>query len=117
MQNIVMKTKDNTSDIFRRAVQHDADIQPDRALESRLMNYYQLRRPRRRVYSNSFTGFFAWMFSSRLLGLKAGIISLGLFYMLFIGNINSHNQAGLLDSCLRSPMVADTSFVAKDTCK
>ena len=115
-----MKTKfDSTHHLFRKAVLHDNPaIEPNPAIAERLNYYYTLKQPTRKLYSNSFSGMFVWMFSSKGAGLKAGFVSVCLSYFLFVGNIkNNSGYQELSDTCMVHQMLVDTSYLAKDTCK
>jgi hypothetical protein len=115
-----MKTNFSSSDhLFRKAVNNDhPNIEPDAAIAERLNYYYSLKQPGRKLHANSFSGMIVWLLSVKSMGLKAGFVSLGLAYFLFLGNIKSSSEIpGASDTCQIHSLLVDSSYVAKDTCK
>lgn len=115
-----MKANSHKNDqLFRKSVNNDNPaIEPHPALAERLNYYYTLKQPTRKVHANSFAGMITWLFSLKSITLKTSLASFCLAYFLFVGNIkNNSNVQGLSDTCQIHQTLADSSYMAKDTCK
>ena len=116
-----MKTRFNSADeLFKQALKSDRGAgMPDSAVEERLNYHFMLKHSSRKLHTNSFADFGAKLFSTKALGLKAGLVSFCLVGMLFFAKVNNSQSISVaFDTCqVNHALVADTNFLAKDTCR
>ena len=114
-----MKNKFSQNENFlRNAIINDAPgIQPEKAIAERLHYHFLITHPFRRVYLNSFTGMFSWIFSLKNIGFKASLASACLAYLLLFGNIDKNSDGSKFsDGFQINTLAIDTNFTFKDTC-
>ena len=114
-----MKNKfSQNENLLRTALMNDEPgISPDKAIAERLNYTFSLAHPFRKVSMNSFAGMFSWIFSLKNVGVKAGIASACLAYMLLFGNIKTNpDDAKFSDGFRINTLAVDTNFTFKDTC-
>lgn len=104
----------NRDQLFKHLLRNDQVGEPDRAIDDQLMYSFLLKNSRSRLKQNSFASFFGWAFSAESLGLKAGLVSVILFFSVMNHQISM--EAGSLtgsDSLFsKKVLVADsTSFI------
>ncbi|HEY3372069.1 MAG TPA: hypothetical protein VGK10_14535 [Prolixibacteraceae bacterium] len=103
--------KTNPDQLFSQLLQADQVGKPDRSIEDRLMYTYMLKSGHSKLRQNSFSSFFGWILSAQSLGLKAGLVSLVLFFSV----INNHLSLdpGTITGCdtltSQRVLVADTT--------
>ena len=112
-----MKTRMHSADeLFRQALKNDRQAgQPNSAIEERLGYQFMLKHSSRKLYSNSFNLSFL---SFKAFGLKASLVTACLVGILFFVKVNNNQNISVaLDSCQVNHALADSNFVAKDTCR
>lgn len=72
--------KRNYEHWFAQLLRHDRVGEPDKAIEDRLMYSFMLKNQKHKLRQNSFSSFAGWMFSAQSMGLKAGLVSIVLFF-------------------------------------
>jgi len=73
----------NSEQLLSKALRNDCIGEPDKAIEDRLMYAFLLKNSSARVKQNSFSSFAGWLFSGQSMGIKAGLVSLVLFFSVF----------------------------------
>jgi hypothetical protein len=103
--------KKNLDQQFEELLRNDRVGKPDRAIEERLMYTFMVINSRSKLKQNSFASFFGWIFSAQGLGLKAGMISVVLFFSIVNTNLSSYSGMGGGSDSLISKhiLVADTT--------
>lgn len=106
----------NPDQLFNHLLRNDQVGEPDRAIDDRLMYSFLLKNSRSRLKQNSFASFFGWAFSAESLGLKAGLVSIILFFSVMNHQISM--EAGTLtgsDSLFnKKVLVADSTSFFQD---
>ena len=74
--------KSNPDQLFNHLLQNDQVGKPDPGIEDRLMYSYMLKSKGSKLRQNSFSSFFGWVLSFQNLWLKAGLVSMILFFSL-----------------------------------
>ena len=73
----------NSEQLLSKALRNDRIGEPDKAIEDRLMYAFLLKNSSVKVKQNSFSSFAGWLFSGQHMGMKAGFVSVVLFFSLF----------------------------------
>lgn len=87
--------KMNQDQLFTELLRNDRVGKPDQAVGDRLMYSFMLKNSRSKLRQNSFSSFFAWIFSTQSLGLKTGLVSLALFFSVINTQLNF--ESGRID--------------------
>lgn len=107
-----MKRK-NADDLFSDLLRNDRVGEPAKAVEDRLMYSFLLKSSAGKTRQNSFSGFAAWIFSGRGLGIKTALVSVVLFLTLFNSHITFDSgcvsAADTIDS--RHVLLADSTLM------
>lgn len=91
-------------------------IVPDPAITERLHYHFLLKSPARKVHSNSFVGFAAWIFSAKSLVLKAGLAVVFSSVILLKSQLSNNTSIISADTCITKNQLVDTNYVYRDTC-
>jgi hypothetical protein len=92
------------------------EITPNPAVEDRLIYYFLLKQPAKKIKSNSIISITNWAFSLKGIALKTSIATACLVGALFMSNIRQSSNINIMpDSCQISPIIVDSNYLAKDT--
>ena len=78
--------KRNPDQLYSQLLQADQVGMPESGIEDRLMYSFMLKSGHSKLRHNSFSNFFGWLLSVQGLGLKAGLVSMVLFFSI----MNNH---------------------------
>ncbi|HEX2936552.1 MAG TPA: hypothetical protein VHO72_14445 [Bacteroidales bacterium] len=107
----------NSNEELKEVLRNDnPPIVPNPAIAERLNYHFLLKSPARKVHSNSFAGFAAWIFSAKSLALKAGLAVVFSSVILFKSQLNNNTSIISADTCLTKTQLVDTNYVFRDTC-
>lgn len=108
----------NSNDELKNILRNDnPPIAPDPAIAERLNYHFLLKSPARKVHSNSFAGFAAWIFSVKSLALKTAIAVVFSSALFFKSELNNNSYIISADTCVMKNQLVDTNYVFKDTCR
>jgi hypothetical protein len=107
----------NSNEELKNVLRNDnPPIVPNPAIAERLNYHFLLKSPVRKVHSNSFVGFAAWIFSAKSLALKAGLAVVLSSVILFKSQLSNNTSIISADTCLTKTQLVDTNYVFRDTC-
>lgn len=108
-----MKRKNQELELAQ-LLRNDRVGEPDSVVEDRLMYAFLLKNSRTKVKMNSFSNFFGWLFSGQSLGLKTGLVSVVVFFLVMNNQISieSGTVTGNDSLFTKRVLVADsTNFI------
>lgn len=113
-----MKNNTDNEIFFHKIISVDnPSITPDPAVLHRLQYRLLLKNSHRQVKQNALLPFLGVMFTSHV-GMKAGLATVILASILFVGKINDHQvNSAYTDSCALHSMMVDTNYMVKDSCR
>jgi len=78
----------NQDQMFAELLRKDQVGEPNKGIEDRLMYSFLLKNSGSKLKQNSFVSFLGWLFSTQSMGLKAGLVSVMLFFSVMNNQIS-----------------------------
>jgi hypothetical protein len=103
--------KRNQEQLLAQLLLNDRVGEPEKTIEDRLMYSFFLKNSRSKLRQNSFSNFFGWIFSFHGMGLKAGLVSVVLFFSLVNNQFSFEpsRMSGLDSTSNQRVLLADTA--------
>lgn len=107
----------NNNEELKNVLRKDnPSLTPDPAIAERLNYHFLIKSPARKVQSNSFLGFAAWIFSAKSLALKTAFAVIFSGVILFKSQLNNNASFISSDTCIMKNQLVDTNYIYRDTC-